>query len=97
MKSSDRLFSDHAEIRETLNGSKKLIIAIAGFSYSLDFPLFYYLSHHLDELSSDLVQIDLVYSKNPDFLEMDEAQLDKVFFLISEYWNRYCPNIPTMN
>lgn len=77
---SSGLYSNSSSVEGFLNNSSKLIIAVAGFGYSLDMPVFYYLSKHLDELDSDLIQIDLGYLKNSEFLSMSEEQQDRIFY-----------------
>lgn len=61
-------------------GNSQLAVVFAGFGYTYDMPILYYLCKALLEKAYDVLAIDFKYSENKEFLTLEEPEQDKWFY-----------------
>ena len=57
----------------------RLAILVAGFGYTIDMPVFYYLTRHFLSLKTGVLQVDFGYSRDAGFLKLTEEEMDRRF------------------
>ena len=58
---------------ETKTGNGFLAVVFPGFSYSSEAPLLFYIKEILIHNAHDILSVDFSYSRNPEFLSVDES------------------------
>ena len=57
----------------------RLAILVAGFGYTVDMPVFYYLTRHFLSRKTGVLQVDFGYSRDAEFLALSEEEKDRRF------------------
>lgn len=66
-------------VRHYPGNGGSLLVLIAGFGYTLEMPIFYYLERHFRETGTPLLMVDFGYSKDKPFLGIQDNQKEKQF------------------
>lgn len=64
--------------------SETLVVLYPGFEYSLNAPLFYYLTKELKEKEIDILGVDYRYSEDREYLKFSKEEQEKALYFDSD-------------